>query len=85
MHQKTRMEKKWITTEQLLQSLKNDPDNEHEYRRWLGGILFSTHWFLYDSEKQQIGDSSNWFHHDGWYTETEFLECYAGAWWHRDA
>ena len=25
------MEKKWITTEQMLEALKNDPDNEHEY------------------------------------------------------
>ena len=33
-------EKKWITTEQMLEALKNDPDNEHEYNLSLaGGVL----------------------------------------------
>lgn len=51
---------KWIKTEQMVKALKKDSDNEHEYRHWLGGILFSTHWLLYNSNKKLIGDSTNW-------------------------
>ena len=79
------MEKKeWITTEQMLQALKNDPNNEHEYTHYLGGILRSTHWLVYDSKKNQIGDSTDWREYD-YYTEAEFLQDYAGHRWHRDA
>ena len=31
-------EKKWITTEQMLIDLRNDPDNEQEYTHYLGGF-----------------------------------------------
>ncbi len=78
-------DKKWITTEQMLEALKYAPNNEQEYRRVLGGILFSTHWFLYDSQKKEFGESMNWFDYDTWYTESEILHYYAGAMWYRDA
>ena len=77
-------EKYWIKTEQMLEALKNDPDNEQEYTHYLGGILRSTHWLIYDSKKKKhFGDSTDWFHYV-WYTENEFLNAYAGHWWHRD-
>ena len=77
-------EKKWIKTEQMLDALKNDPNNEHEYRHWLGGILVSTHWLLYDSKRKLFGDSTDWKDYC-WYTETEFLNLHSGEWWCRDA
>ena len=75
--------KEWITIEKLIEDLKLDPDNEHEYSRNLGGILHSTHWFVYDSGKELIGDSTDWYRYN-WYTETECLSYYTGTWWHRD-
>ena len=74
-------EKKWITTEQMIDILKNDPDREHEYNLWLfGGFFTSTHWVVYDSKRQMIGHTRN-IGYD-WYTEAEFLELYAGCkWW----
>lgn len=77
-------QKNWIKTEQMLEALKNDPNNEHEYRHWIGGILFSTHWLIFDPKKALYGDSLNWKEYD-WYTEEEYLEIHAGEWWHRDA
>ena len=44
-----------ISTEEMVKVLTADADNEHEYRHVLGGILFSTHWFVYDSTKGEIG------------------------------
>lgn len=72
----------WITTEQVVKNLMQDPNNEHEYRRYLGKILRSTHWFIYDSEKGLFGDSTN-IEYD-WFTKEELLELYKGAFWHRD-
>jgi hypothetical protein len=77
-------EKKWITTEQMLVDLRNDPNNEQEYTHYLGGILRTTHWLEYDSEKDLFGDSTDWGNY-AWYTEAEFLSDFAGHWWHRDA
>ena len=78
------MEKsKWIGTEQMLQALKNDPDNEQEYTHHLGGVLRSTHWLKYDMVKDQFGDSTNWYMYD-WYTEAVVLNAYAGHLWRRD-
>ena len=54
------MEKKWITTEQMLEVLKREPDVEHQYCHYLGGILRSTHWLEYSSKREQYGDSTNW-------------------------
>jgi len=84
LQQKRIMEnKKWITTKQMLNDLKNDPDNEHEYRHYICSILRSTHWLIYDSKNKRFGDSSDWNHYD-WYTEEEFMEYHKGEWWHRD-
>ena len=78
------MEKmKWITTEQMLEALKDDPDNEQEYTHYLGGILRTTHWLVYDSKKQMIGHTRN--NGYDWYTEAEFLKYYAGCKWWRFA
>ena len=77
-------EKKWITTEQMLEALKSDPDNEHEYNLSLaGGILSSTHWYVYNSKKKLFGHTSDWPY--DWYSETEILECYSGCMWRRYA
>lgn len=76
------MEKKWITTEYLLEALKNAPDNEREYNLAIaGGILRSTHWFVYDSKKQLFGHTRDWPY--DWFSETELLEYYAGCQWVR--
>ena len=77
------MEKKWIKTEQMLELLKNEPDVEQQYCRNLGGILRSTHWLCYSSEKDQYGDSTDWGDYD-WFTEAEFLQYHAGGWWMRE-
>ena len=81
--QKTMEEKKWITTEQMLQTLKNDPDNEQQYCHYLGGCLRSTHWLEYSSKKNKYGDSTNWVDYT-WYSEVEFLDIHAGEWWMRE-
>lgn len=73
----------WIKTEYMLEALRNDPDNEQEYTHFLGGILHTTHWLIYDSKKNLFGDSTDWSNY-GWYTEEEFGEAFAGHWWHRD-
>ena len=76
-------EKRWIKTEQMLEDLKNDPNNEQEYTYYLGGILRSTHWLIYDSTKGLYGDSTNWGYYD-WYTKREYLEIHSNEWWRRD-
>jgi hypothetical protein len=48
-----------------------------------GGILRSTHWLIYDSSKDEFGNSTDWGEY-GWYTEAEMLEMYAGHWWYPD-
>lgn len=72
----------WITTEQVVKELMNASDNEQEYTRYLGGILRSTHWFVFDSKRGLFGDSIN--NAFDWFTKKEFLEAYSGALWHRD-
>lgn len=74
---------KWITTEQMLEALKNDPDNEQEYTHYLGGILRATRWLIYDPKKNLYGNSTDWSNYE-WHTEAEFLHSYAGHWWRRD-
>ncbi len=75
-------EKKWITTEQMLEALKNDPDNEHEYSLSLcGGVLRSTHWFVYYSEKNMFGHTKDWPYDS--FSESEVLERYSGCLWRR--
>ena len=74
-------EKKWITTEQMLENLRNAPDVEQQYCHHICGILRSTHWLMYSSEKKKYGDSTN-IHYD-WYSKEEFLEVLKG-WWMRE-
>lgn len=81
--EKTMEQKKWMKTEQMLEVLKNDPNNEQQYAHNLGGILRSTHWLEYNSEKNLFGDSTDWNNY-AWYSEAEFLELYAGHWWMRE-
>ena len=76
------MEKKWIKTEQMLEALKKDPDNEHEYCLAIaGGFLRSTHWFVYDTKKQLYGYTRDWPY--DWSSESELMELYAGCYWMR--
>ena len=78
------MEKKWITTEQVLEALKNDPNNEHEYDLLIaGGSLMSTHLFYFDSEKNLFGHTTNC--QNDWFSESELLEFYGGCHWVRFA
>ena len=78
------MGNKWISTKQMLEALKNEPGAEQEYAHWLGGILNSTHWLVYDLKNNLFGDSTDWKEYC-WYSEGEFLEEYAGHWWRRDS
>jgi hypothetical protein len=73
----------WIKTEQMLEDLRRDADNEHQYAHWLGGILRTTHWIEFDSDKNMFGDSMDWSEYF-WYTEAEFLGRYAGHLWKRE-
>lgn len=75
-------EKKWITTEQMLENLENEPDVEQQYCHYICGILRSTHWLRYSTKKNQYGDSMD-MEYD-WYTKDEFLEMHSGEWWMRE-
>lgn len=71
---------KWITTEHLLETLKNNPNREFEYNVYLaGGALTSTHWFLFDSDKQLVGHTRDWPY--DWFSESGLLEYYADCQW----
>ena len=72
--------KEWIKTEEMLEQLKNDPDVDHQYTHWLGGILRSTYFMMYDSHKDLFEVSMDWLEFE-YYTESEFLECYSGHFW----
>ena len=74
---------KWITTEQMLEALRMEPDTEQQYCHHLGGILHSTHWLEYNSKRNLYGDSIDWYNY-GWYTEVDFLYAFAGHWWMRE-
>ena len=67
----------------MLEILRQEPDTEQQYCHYLGGILRSTHWLEYSSEKDMFGDSTNWFDYT-WYTETEFAEMHENQWWLRE-
>ncbi len=77
------MEKIWMTTEQMMEALRNDPDNEHEYTHYLGGCLRSTHWWYYDAAKNEFCDSTDWNSYTH-LTEEDVLEIYSGHKWRRD-
>lgn len=78
------MNKTWITKEEMVKNLKRDPDNVHEYSHHLGGVLYSTHWYVYNSKMRLFGHSDNLNDYD-WYTEEEMLEFYNWGLWRRDA
>ena len=74
------MEKKWITTEQMLEALRQRPDTVQLYEHRLGTWLSSEHCLEYNSKKNNYGDSTaveDW----DWYTEAQFLENHSGEWW----
>ena len=43
--------KNWVNTADVVEFLKSDPDSEHEISRYLGGMLRSTYWMEYKSER----------------------------------
>ncbi len=67
----------------MLSDLRADADNEHQYTLWLGGVLRSTHWLVYNSHTDRFGESTDWEEYY-WYTEEEYLRTYANMWWSRD-
>ncbi len=73
----------FLKTEQILDDLRRDADNEHQYAHLLSGILRTTHWIEYCSKKDKFGDSTDWSEYY-WYTEVEFLDRYKGCWWMRE-
>lgn len=77
------MEMKWIKTEEMLENLRKEPGMEQQYALHLGGFLRSTHWLIYDPEKDLYGDSMDWDEY-AWFTKEEFLEMRAGWWWCRE-
>ncbi len=78
------MESKWIKTEEMLEMLRNNPNQEQEYRHLIGGFFVTTHWLVYDSNKNMFKDSMELSEY-AWYTEEELLKEYKNHWWHRDA
>lgn len=74
------MNTKLITTEQMLDVVKREPNEEHEVSLCMGPILRSTHWMQYDTERGLFRNSTDWIHYD-WFTEAELLQLYAGQWW----
>lgn len=78
------MEKKWITTKQMIENLENDANHVHEYNLCLcNGFLTSTHWVVYDSKKNMIGHTRN--NGFDWCTEMESLKDFTGCQWMRYA
>jgi hypothetical protein len=51
-------------------------DHGHESR----GVICSTYWMEYKSDKNMFALSRDWIRPD-YYTEEELLECYEGYWW----
>ena len=74
----------WMGTEGVLDVLRGEAGCEMEFRHFLGGILRSTWWMVYDAERDAFGVSTNWFDYEWWSAE-EMLEDLKGHWWHRDA
>ena len=69
--------KRWVNTTDVVEFLKSDPDHEHEFSRHLGGMLRSTYWMEYESDKNMFALSRDWIRPD-YYTEEELLQCYEG-------
>lgn len=77
------MERKWIKTEEMLENLRNEPGKEQQYTFYMGPILRSTHWLVYDLKKDLYGDSTDWKEYS-WFTREEYLSIRGGMWWSRD-
>ena len=70
--------KRWVNTTDVIEFLKSDPDHEHEFNLYLGGMLRSTYWMEYKSDKNMFALSRESIRPD-YYTEAELLECYEGV------
>lgn len=77
------MKNNWIKTEEMLLMMKGHPNEEMEFTHYLGGMLRSTYWGMYDSSKQLFGLSTDW-DYSCEYTEKELLEQFMGHFWRRD-
>lgn len=77
---KTLDKTKWVKTTDVVEFLKSDPDNEHEFTHYLGGMLRSTYWMEYKSAEAVFALSTDWSHYE-MFSESELLEYYAGHWW----
>ena len=74
--------KNWLSTGELIDNLKKDADNEHEYSVFFGNkTLRSTHWFLYDSARNMFGHTRDWPY--DWFSESAILEFYSEYRWKR--
>ena len=73
------MEKKWISTVELLSYLKAHPDKEKECRLYLGNGLGSTHYWFWDSKTNQFMHSRDWDFEP--YTESGVLKWYGEGKW----
>lgn len=73
----------WIKTDEMLQMMKEHPNEEMEFTHYQGGFLRSTYWGMYDCKKQRFGLSTEWDYSCD-YTEKELLGFYNGHLWHRD-
>ena len=71
--------KRWMKSKDVIEFFKSDPNNEHEFSHYLGGVLRSTYWMEYKLDIEMFGISQDWIHPD-YYTEEELLEHYEGHW-----
>lgn len=78
------MKNEWIKTEEMLQMMKEHPNVEMEFTHYLGSMLRSTYWGMYDSTKRRFGLSTDW-DYSCEYTEKELLEFFDNHLWRRDA
>lgn len=74
------MERKWMTTAEVVEMVVAAAGVELELRLWSGGCMFLTLWVVYDEERQLIGISDNWRDYD-FCTPAELLEAYPGRLW----
>lgn len=74
---------RWIRTEQMLDDVREHPNEDRQYTYLVGAGLVSTHWLMYDAERDLYGDSVDWFEY-AWYTREEFLAGRGERWWSLD-
>lgn len=73
------MEKKWISTVELLNYLKEHPNKEKECRLNLGYGLGSTHYWFWDSKTNMFMHSRDWDFEP--YTASEVVKWYGEGKW----